>query len=295
MTTTKPLPPHGSLYRHKGFSCNCGPCRQVGLDYQRTRYRRIGYGTWQPLVDAEPVRQHIDALRRGGASIPSIAAAASVSTATLARLLYGMNGKRPTARLRTESADALLAVQVENCEVPDGARIDGTGTRRRIQGLVVAGWPFTVLGPEIGIHNRPLGALARATQVSAGSARKVKAGCRRLATYTPEQFGVPSQARSLARRVAAREGWLPLAAWDDIDDPACEPDLGSDPSINRNEIGAYRRREISYLDSFGIPEHEIAERLGMARAYVHDLIRDMRKERLAKPAVTGVSDLEAAA
>ncbi|RXS78883.1 hypothetical protein EST92_19820 [Streptomyces sp. TM32] len=295
MTTTKPLPPHGSLYRHKGFHCNCQPCRQAGLDYQRTRYRRIGYGTWQPLVDADPARRHIATLRREGASVPSIAAAADVSTATLARLLYGVNGQRPTARLRTASANALLAVKVEDCEVSDGARIDATGTRRRIQGLVVAGWPFTAIGPEIGIHNRPLGALARATHVTAGNARKVKAGCRRLATFTPEQYGIPSQARSLARRVAEREGWMPLAAWDDIDDPDCLPDLGPDPRANRDELGTYRRQEIRYLDSFGIPEHEIADRLGMARAYVHDLIRDMRKERLLKPAVTSAGDLEAAA
>ncbi len=293
--TAKTLPPHGSLYRHKAFGCNCEPCHQRGLDYQRNRYRRIGYGTWQPLVDAEPVRSHVAALRRAGASIPSIAAAAGISTAPLARLLYGVNGKRPTARLRAESANAVLAVSIEDCALPDGARIDATGTRRRIQGLVAAGWPFTVLGPEIGIHNRPLGALARATAVTVGNASKVKVGCRRLTTYTPEQYGVPSQARSMARRVAEREDWMPLAAWDDIDDPACEPDLGPDPSVNRNEIGAYRRREISYLDSFGIPEHEIADRLGMARAYVHDLIRDMRNERLTKPATTTISDLKVAA
>lgn len=275
-TATRPLPPHGSLSRHKHHGCNCPPCRAKGLEYTRTRYRRIGYGTWQPLVDAAPVRRHVDTLRRAGASTPSIAAAAGVSTATLARLLYGAQGQRPAARLRTESATALLAVRPEDCKIPDGARIDATGTRRRIQALVAAGWPFTVLSRVTGIHDRPLGSLARATQVTAGTARKVEAGCRRLVTYTPEQYGVPSQARAIARRVAERNGWVKLGAWDDIDDPACEPNTGDDAELNRNQLGAYRRQEIRYLDSFGIPEHEIAARLGMSPEYVHDLIRDMR-------------------
>ncbi|MFH8751057.1 hypothetical protein ACH4GK_32050 [Streptomyces rimosus] len=275
-TATRPLPPHGSLSRHKHHGCNCHPCRAKGLEYNRIRYRRIAYGTWQPLVDAAPVRRHVEDLRRAGASTPSIAAAAGVSTATLARLLYGVQGQRPAARLRTESAAALLGVRPEDCKIPDGARIDATGTRRRIQALVAAGWPFTVLSGVIGIHSRPLGDLAHATQVTAGTARKVEAGCRRLIAYTPEQYGIPSQARAVARRVAKRNGWVQLGAWDDIDDPTCEPNMGDDAEPNRNQLSAYRRREIRYLDSFGISEHEIASRLGMAPAYVHDLIRDMR-------------------
>lgn len=274
-TAAKPEPPHHrSLYCVKQFNCQRLECRVRASEYTRERYRKIGYGTWKPYVDAQPVREHIAALRSAGASTPSIAKAAGVSTATLGRILYGWNGSRPDARMRRESAAALLAVRSEDCLIANGALIDATGTRRRIQALVAMGWSFTALSPEIGIHSRPLGDMARTKWVTAGSARKVKTAYKRLLHFTPEQCGVHSQARALAKRVAAREGWVPPGAWDDIDDPACVPDRGPEDPVNRTAIAAYRHVEIEHLASAGIPEHEIADRLGMARAYVHDLIRD---------------------
>ncbi|MBQ1164246.1 hypothetical protein KBZ21_40320, partial [Streptomyces sp. A73] len=39
------------------------------------RYRLRGYGTWQPLADAQPVREHVSALVAAGYTITSIAAA----------------------------------------------------------------------------------------------------------------------------------------------------------------------------------------------------------------------------
>ncbi len=89
-----------------------------------------------------------------------------------------------------------------------------------------------------------------------------------------------------------------MAAWDDnIDDPAATPE--TDQNVvdldNRRELAALRRAEIEHLASFNIPEHEIANRLGMSRDYVHDLLRDMRKDRFTKPAMASVSNLEVAA
>lgn len=279
MTTAarKEAPHHRSLYCVKQFGCQRPECRARCNEYTRNRYRKVGYGTWQPYVEAKPVQDHVAALRDAGASTPAIAKAAGVSTATLGRILYGWNGQRPDAKMRRESAAALLAVRVEDCPVADGVRVDATGTRRRIQALVAMGWSFTALAPEMGFHPRPLGDMARGNWISAGSARKVKAAYKRLIHFTPEQCGVQPQARALAKRVAAREGWVPPGAWDDIDDPACLPDLGTDDPVNRTTIAAYRHTEIQHLASAGVSEHEIAERLGMARAYVHDLIRDMGK------------------
>lgn len=277
MTTRREAPHHRSLYCVKQFGCQRPECRARANAYTRNRYRQVGYGTWQSLVDATPVREHIAELRAAGASIPGIATAAHVSTATLARVLYGGIAQRPNPRMRAESAQSILAVRAEDCPIPDGTRVDATGTRRRLQALVAMGWSFTALHPQIGIHSRPLGDMARAEYVTAGSARKVKAAYKRLILTTPEQNGVHSQARALARRIAAREGWVLPGAWDDIDDPKCTPDVGPADPVNRDEIAAYRRSEIGRLHSFGIAEHEIADRLGMARAYVHDLIRDMGK------------------
>ncbi|MET9956673.1 hypothetical protein ABZ135_34715 [Streptomyces sp. NPDC006339] len=276
-TARREAPHHRNLYCVKQFGCQRPECRARANTYTRNRYRQVGYGTWQALVDVEPVRAHIAELRAAGASTPAIAKAANVSTATLARVVYGTLAQRPNPRMRAESAKAILAVRAEDCPIPDGARVDATGTRRRLQALVAMGWSFTALHPQIGIHSRPLGDMARARHVTAGSARKVKAAYKRLILMTPEQGGVPSHARALARRVASREGWVLPGAWDDIDDPTCTPDIGPADPVNRDDIAAYRKSEIARLNRYGVAEHEIAERLGMSTHYVHDLIRGMGK------------------
>ncbi|MBQ1167140.1 hypothetical protein KBZ21_54995, partial [Streptomyces sp. A73] len=58
-------------------------------DYENRRYRLRGYGTWQPLADAPPVREHVSALVAAGYTLTSIAAASDTDAATLQRVLYG--------------------------------------------------------------------------------------------------------------------------------------------------------------------------------------------------------------
>lgn len=273
-TATKPEPPHHrNLTCVKQYGCQRLECRARAADYARTRYRKVAYGTWEPLVAAQPVRDHITALREAGASTPSIAKAAGVSTATLGRAMYGWNGARPDAKMRRESAAALLGVRIEDCIVPDGALVDATGTRRRIQALVAMGWSFTALSPEIGIHSRPLGDMARTKWVTAGNARKVAAAYKRLVRTTPEQCGVHSQARALARRVAHREGWVLPGAWDDIDDPTAEPETDAPyqpPSANGRD--SMRIAEIRHLLSLGESTASIARQMGGNEKYIRDLI-----------------------
>ena len=281
--TTKPraeAPHHRSLYCVKQFGCLRPECRARCNEYTRRRYRRVAYGTWQPFVDAAPVRAHIDYLRAAGAGTVPIARAAGVSTATIARILYGQQGQRPNATVRTQSAEAILAVTLDDCHIPDGARIDATGTRRRIQALVAAGWSFTALEPEIGIHNRHLGAVARADYVTAAIARKVRIAYKRLVQTTPEQAGVPSQAQALARRVARRECWHGPLAWDSIDDPTAQPEA-AEPYMPpaRNGRDSMRMAELEHLLSLGESEHAIAKQMGASEAYIHDLATIIRNRK----------------
>ncbi|MBQ1166080.1 hypothetical protein KBZ21_49665, partial [Streptomyces sp. A73] len=68
-------------------------------DYENRRYRLRGYGTWQPLADAQPVRDHVSALVAAGYTLTSIAAASDTDAATLQRVLYG-----PSRTLRSDTA-----------------------------------------------------------------------------------------------------------------------------------------------------------------------------------------------
>ncbi|MBQ1164655.1 hypothetical protein KBZ21_42520, partial [Streptomyces sp. A73] len=73
------------------------------------RYRLRGYGTWQPLADAQPVREHVSALVAAGYTITSIAAASDTDAATLQRVLYG-----PSRTLRSDTAKRLLALSASD-------------------------------------------------------------------------------------------------------------------------------------------------------------------------------------
>ncbi|MER7905421.1 helix-turn-helix domain-containing protein [Streptomyces sp. NPDC095614] len=274
----KEAPNHRTLYCVKQFGCQRPECRARANEYTRSRYRKVGYGTWKPYVEAQPVRDHVAALREAGASTTAIAEAAGVSTATLGRILYGHGGQRPDAKMRPESAAALLAVRAEDCRIADGSRVDATGTRRRIQALVAMGWSFTALAPEMGIHSRPLGDMARGQWVSAGSARKVKAAYKRLVHHMPEQRGVQPQARALAKRVAAREGWVPPGAWDDIDDPAAMPEV-DEPKLpsGRKRHGTADLNRVLQLTNEGLSAADIALRLGVHKRTVTRARRRARR------------------
>ncbi|PJN00837.1 hypothetical protein CG740_23320 [Streptomyces sp. CB01201] len=247
--------------------------------YDLRRYRKIGYGTWKPLVDAEPVRQHIAALRAAGHSLPRIQKTAQVSAATIARILYDSPPRNPRAqRIRTEVAQRILALPIEPAPITPTTVIDATGTRRRIQALVTIGWPYTLLGPHLGFHPRRLTELARGERVLASTARRIADAYRTVQTWDPAQHGVPLAARTMARNLAAREGWHGPLAWEDIDDPSCRPEKTPryEP-IAANGRDSMRRDEIRRLVEAGESEHFIAKKLGLDLQYTHDLCREARK------------------
>ncbi|WP_411095937.1 hypothetical protein [Streptomyces sp. 020-2-3H-GM] len=280
MTTTtrrpRPIADHGTLSRYKYHGCKCLTCRVAYSEYATKRRRQSAYGTWQPFTPAAPVRQHVMDLQQAGIPVDAVTEAASVTRQTLARIVYGIPAGKPTQKIRKESAEAILRVSRADCQLGDGTRLDGTGTRRRIQALVAAGWSFVVLAKEMGFNDRALASLARADRVTVATARKVKDGYKRLNVLTPEQYGVRPHAQSLARTVAAREGWVTAAAWDNIDDPNCAPDAdaeaGADTEIAR---AAYRREEVTRLHEYRTADHEIAQRLGMAISTVRGIITEL--------------------
>ncbi|HET6636978.1 MAG TPA: hypothetical protein VFH77_18345, partial [Streptomyces sp.] len=82
------LPDHGTLSRHKHYGCNCQRCRDNYRAYENRRSRLIGYGTWRPLVDVRPVREHVAALVASGYTIQTVADAAGIDRTVVSRVLY---------------------------------------------------------------------------------------------------------------------------------------------------------------------------------------------------------------
>lgn len=268
--TTKPLPAHGTLSRHKHYGCTCETCHSNYRTYENRRSRLRGYGIWQPLVDITPVREHVSNLVAAGYTIRSIWEAASTDAATLQRVLYG-----PNKTLRAETAQRLLAVSASDLTLSNYRTIDATGTRRRIQALVAIGWPLTHIARHLGIHPRPLTNLTRVDRVTLTTARRIEAGYRRLSGLDPNRNGVPQNQATTARRTATARGWHGPLAWDDIDDPAALPEADGVTHIHRakkRDTADAITTEVTHLANCGESVYFIAQRLGRSEARISELL-----------------------
>ena len=143
-----PVPGHGerACYLRGCDHPNSSP-RIPPYGAQRTRL--IAYGRWDPFTDAEPVRQHVKELAAAGLTYAAIETLAGVSAAMVHRLMEGATGRPPSRRIRREAAAAILAVSARAVPSPD-TRVDGTGTRRRLQALTARGWCPAALAAELG-------------------------------------------------------------------------------------------------------------------------------------------------
>ncbi|MYZ37502.1 MULTISPECIES: hypothetical protein [unclassified Streptomyces] len=272
----RPLPDHGTLSRHKYHGCKCPACVEHYLAYQRARHRKRGYGTWQPYVDAEPIRQHLLALNAAGLSYAVIAERIGRATATVTGFIYDASPRRPRKKRATpEIAAAILAVTA--AEVMPG-QVDSTGTGRRVQALAAIGWPMRTLGPHIGTHPACVGRLAGQRYVLRSTARMVADAYENLQHQRPEEHGVSLATAVKTRKWAARQGWPDPVWWDDmgrIDDPTFDP-KSAERDLNRDQLAALRRTEIDHLRGFGLTDETIAVRLGLALSTVHAITVELR-------------------
>lgn len=215
---TAPAGPSLSGYKH--YRCRCSGCCTANRDYNRTQRRLSAYGRWNPMVDADPVRQHVQALRRYY-SAERIAELAGVGSATVKALLWDVHGKR-RARLRKDTADALTAVQFKPDLVPDGHLVDAAGTHRRIQSMAVRGHSLAAQSRTLGREKHYTSNLLRQPEVTARTARDI---CDLFDKLDRTPAIGPGADR--ARRYATKRGWHPAAAWDDIDNPDEQPNVGA--------------------------------------------------------------------
>ncbi|MCX5176763.1 hypothetical protein [Streptomyces virginiae] len=255
--TTKPL-------RHGESRCYRQGCRR---DECRTAYRterkiadyRASKGIKNP--DCSDVAAHIRRLLASGRTRLDIAAEAHVSERAIRLYLEGL--RQP----RLSNARALLSVK----PLSHTPRVPVVGTARRIQAMAYQGWAIKHTAPAAGCSWSYFFEILRGDYTT--MPREIAEAVEQLARKLNGTTGPSGQSRAAARR----NGWVPLAAWDNIDDPADEPNLGADDEMGRNELAAYRRQEIAHLASFGIPEQDIAARLGISDSTVQQQIRDMRK------------------
>lgn len=105
------------------------------------------------------------------------------------------------------------------------------GVRRRVEALQAIGWSLTTIGEHMGMTPAVLQkAMTRSTCSRAQTLQRA------IAAYEALSMSVPSDPYANRRRIiAARKGYLPPLAWDDIDsDP--EPSADTDDAEEVEEV-----------------------------------------------------------
>lgn len=177
---------------------------------------------------------------------------------------------------------------------------DATGTTRRLRALMLAGWRAADIASELGSDRETVRSVARGDRqyVYLATEEAVKALCFRWA----DRCG-PS---AITRSRSTRAGWLSLAAWDDIDNPAEVPQLDGPTSdavdsvkvdravaggvawssLNRAEKAAAYRRMVA----MGMGRGTICRLLCVATSTLSDFVKTLPGE----PSNSQASELQAA-
>lgn len=281
---------HGTWLAYVVDRCRCRACLDADGDYEREARERKILARWNPtlpdtlsdLVDAQPARDHLRALMASGMGPKTIAAKHQLGHGSLSAILYGNHPSNPghpehrppRRRITRDLERRILAVRVD---LADGARLDGTGTRRRLQALVAIGWSQTRLAREIGWTITNFNSLihGRHDQVHAATAKTVADLYNRLWNTTPAAANRYQAAGiTRARNVAAQYGWAPPMAWDDdtIDNPDAIPDAIPDAGSQTRAWGS-TVEDIEYLVDADETLGNIAARLGLDAQSVRITLR----------------------
>jgi AraC-like DNA-binding protein len=215
---------HGTRAAFVLDRCTCRPCRDANTAVEAHRRKEQAYGRWQPYIEAEPARQHVRLLQARGMGWKRVAHAAGLSPSVLWKLLYGDPSRNlaPSKRIRPSTAAAILNVTADLDALGARTPVDATGTRRRLQALVAAGWSMSQLAQRLNRQPSNFNRLFYETTCGAATARQVRALYAELwMTPPPEATHRQRIAATRARNLAAQKRWPPPLWWDDddIDDP----------------------------------------------------------------------------
>ena len=214
--------------------CGCRACMDGNARRRRDRCRLLAYGRYQDAHQPiEPIRQHLQALVDTGMIPERIAISAGVGGATVRRLLNS-----ETARFVTgATARKLLAVTPDSSTLAAQGRVNGRGTRRRLQALAAIGWNHHEIARRLGYPRWKVNKALEGAYVDIRVHDDIAALYDELWDQQPPTHTRAQRVgRSYALTVARRHGWLPPLAWDDIDTDPAPPTAGQEPLLDEIAI-----------------------------------------------------------
>lgn len=255
---------HGTLTAYTAHACRCVDCKRVANRHVKQWRLRKLQGE-QPLVDAQPMRDHVEALLAAGMSFRGIALTAGWKSRN--SLACSLSRERVTIR----TFERVMAISPES-DMRRFGYVDATGSQRRLQALVAIGWTTREITRRLGGSDH--GTVTDITSKNNQTIRRATA--ENIRRIFDELWDKPGPSRISAQR-AAKRGWVPPLAWDDdtIDDPAAmadlgEPDVASPRGRNREHVVEDYRdtwdHHLGYLPA-------AATRLGMSEYALEQALR----------------------
>ncbi|MFF2100904.1 hypothetical protein [Streptomyces sp. NPDC058202] len=280
-TAVREAPHHRNLTCYTDYSCRLPECKERYNAYRRDRRRAENEGTWQPFIDAKPVREHLLKLQAAGIGAHRVASLSGLPYQTVREFLHHSYGNRRSRRSRTtpETANKILAISAETT-LPGFT--SATATRRRIQALVATGWPMARLAPHLGVTPKHVWKITEQRYVYHHTARAVEDAYNRLRNKRPEKRGIARREANIARRRAAANHWPAPKYWDEYADLIGDPDFEPEYKKLRAEILA---EEAAWLMTAGrLDREQAAVRLGVSLFTVDRALREHPQDGLQKAA-----------
>lgn len=269
-TAARTAPNHDTLTCYTKYQCRRPKCVQRYNTWGRDRECAITDGTWQPLLDAEPVRQHLLGLHAAGITIHRVAAITGITFQNVRSFTQHGYGNTAPRRRRVTPQVAAKILAVNLIDHTPG-NVNSTGSRRRLQALVAIGWPSIYVARHAGIDPANRNAIVARPTIRATTAQKFAAAYDEMRHQKPGRRGVRPVSIKRAKQQAAANRWPPPTYWDQcgaIDDPHWSPDY----KVTRAEILAEEARWL--ITTAGLTRTEAALRLGKDRSYIDRVLAD---------------------
>ncbi|MFZ4150467.1 hypothetical protein [Streptomyces pseudogriseolus] len=254
---------HYACYRR---GCRRNECRTADRIYRKQYELRRLQGI-PSHIPGPVVASHIRLLVDSGHTIRGIARTANVSERAIN---YITNGQK---NVTLAKAHALLAVK----PLQEPPRVNPVGTIRRVHALAFIGWPVEWTAAQAGIHPSYL------FGIIGGRLRTIPRYVEQRVAALYREYSYRPGSSEFTRSIARRNGWHGPLAWDDISDPAAEPEV-TEPyeAFPKFERDPDRKAEIAHLDSLGESVASIAKQLGNTEKYIRDQLTTIQRERAAR-------------
>lgn len=233
------------------LGCQRPECEQANYRYM-AGLRLDHHRGHRRLRDATPVADHIHRLAANEWTCVQIAKAARVSVSAVRAIAKG----QPT--VSRELALAILSVRV-GPPPADETTVDATGSIRRLRALACLGHTLETIGDRADMSRWRLGRIivGKFTDIDTSTADAIAKAYRHLSTFRSDNPNTIRRARA--------QGWHGPLAWNDIDDPGCQPEMEHRPSRAKASTKPKVYADPAYvarLTRQGLSAEQIARQIG---------------------------------